>query len=557
MKKKIRNLMIVVCSLAAVLCTGILPAANVQAAQIQEKELEEYIMDGIAKAHIPGMSISIVNEEKELYCASFGVSNGTSSDYVLGSVSKSFTAAAIMRMVEDSELRLEDTVSNYLPQYKEIAEVTIGELLHQTSGIAWDETMDDLKVTDCKGSFRYSNCNYNVLGEIIEVVSGMSYEEYVSDNILDPLEMTSTYSLRENNSDSNELVTGYQNYFGFPFVSPMEYDEDENWSQPAAGYMISDVKDMAKYLQMYLNNGDKVLGKESVEHMLKDTVDASTDSTIAEDMFAKNTRYGMGWVEQEAYGEKIYYHTGKVESYSAIMAILPKQKLGITMLFNSMDFLVGDKILSDFAKGVISMQMGQEPVKLNANTYFVNHAIIDGVLLAFLLLAWIPIFTMSVWMRRRKKKVFWIGIVFDVLLHVALPTVVLLVMPMMFKWFIIRRFVPDIFYSIVVIVASFYLGGVIKLIAGTYLLLTRKKRKEEGTEAEESRKEQMITEAVVSEEKAEKERNSQTEENVKTEETADSGKAKETVEETANEKAEINQKETENPETAEKNIDRN
>ena len=184
MRRKVMAVMTALVCTISILCTGAVGKAD----SIHEKELESYIIEEMSSANIPGMGISIVSSEKELYCAAYGAAQETESDYVLGSLSKSFTAAAIMHLQEEDELSLEDTVSDYLPKYSAVSDVTISQLLHQTSGISSEERMSNLQGKGQKGTFEYANANYNLLGEIVEAVSGLSYEEYVSDNILDPLE---------------------------------------------------------------------------------------------------------------------------------------------------------------------------------------------------------------------------------------------------------------------------------------------------------------------------------------------------------------------------------
>ena len=260
MGRKFSALILSFACLFSVLCAD----CDVQARVIHENDLEDYIMEEMSAANILGMGISIVSADKELYCAAYGTAQKTSSDYVLGDLSKSFTAAGIMRMVEDGDLSLEDTVSDYLPKYKSVSDVTVQELLYQTSGITAKQRMSELEVTEKRGTFENAYANYNLLGEIIEEVSGMTYEEYISDNILDPLDMVSTYSLRTENDESEEMLTGYQSYFGFPSALRYQYDKEDDWIQVPSGYLISDIKDMGKYLQMYLKEGDSVLSKDSV-----------------------------------------------------------------------------------------------------------------------------------------------------------------------------------------------------------------------------------------------------------------------------------------------------
>lgn len=445
-------------------------SSAVQARVIHETDLENYIMEEMSAANILGMGISIVSADKELYCAAYGTAHKTSSDYVLGDLSKSFTAAGIMRMAEDGDLSLEDKVSDYLPEYKSLADITVQELLYQTSGIAFEQQMSELEATEGRGTFEDAFANYNLLGEIIEKVSGMTYEEYISDNILDPLDMTSTYSLRTGSDESSELLTGYQSYFGFPSALRYQYDKEDDWIQVPSGYLISDIKDMGKYLQMYLKEGGDVLSKDSVHRMLYDGVVIPSGSRLPGELFDGSARYSMGWIEKEVKGQTILYHAGKTENFTSLMVLLPDLDLGITLLFNSMDYMVGQKLIRTLEEGIISIEMGETLVKIDSKSYLLGHGAADAVMLFALIASWMPILLMGGWIRRRKKKLIYVpGLIVDILVQIVLPTVLLFVLFGLVPSFIVKRFVPDVYITVIAVSGSLYLGGAVKLIAGIIL----------------------------------------------------------------------------------------
>lgn len=497
MRRKVMAVMAALICTISILCT----ATEGKADSIHEKELESYIIEEMSAADIPGMGISIVSSEKELYCAAYGAAQETDSDYVLGSLSKSFTAAAIMHLQEEEELSLEDTVSDYLPEYSAVSDVTISQLLHQTSGISSKERMSNLQGNGQKGVFEYANANYNLLGEIVEAVSGLSYEEYVSDNILDPLEMTSTYSMRTGADLSEKLLTGYQNFFGFPFPLKHQYEEDDDWIQVPSGYMISDAKDMGKYLQMYLNKGGRILTSESVDAMLNEGVDMSSDRSMEDEFFEGTAQYGLGWMAKQVEGQTVYYHSGKTEAFTTMMVLLPEQDLGITMLFNSMDFLVGQKLIEQLEEGIVSLEMGNTPEQIDSHAYLIQHGLLDGVMLLLVILSWMPVFLMGVWWKRRCQKTFSpLGLAADVIIHIVLPTALVIILPSIVPIFMVKRFVPDVYYVFCVVTASLYFGAVVKLLAGVVLILKKKK----GNLPEEEDKKEVPVQEKVSQKESEK-----------------------------------------------------
>ena len=498
---------------ASVLFGGVGAKAEV----IHEKSLEEYILSQMTSAHVTGMSISIVSSEKELYCAAYGAAEKTTRDYILGDLSKSFTAVAIMRLAEDSELRLEDPVGDYLPEYQKISDVTIKDLLQHTSGITEYEVMSDIQAKGKKGSFRYATANYNLLGKIIEAVSGTSYMEYVSDNILDPLDMKSTYSLENISEHKGEMVTGYRNYFGFPFAYKNAYNAKEDWMQVPSGYLVSDVKDMGNYLRMYLEKGGKVLSKKSVKTMLSSGVSVGDDQGIRKEIVDSEACYAMRWIEKKVAGERMLYHTGSVENYTTAMILLPGKDLGISLMFNGADALAGQKLIEQLEAGILAIELGQKPSSVDGRAFYAKHVSVDVAMIVLLLGAWVPIFLMGFWRKRRRDNLSSpMGIGIDAMVHLVLPTILLIIMwqAMPIMW--MRRFYPAIYYVSLAVIASLYFGAVVKVIAMVIYALRGSGEDDEEIEnlesAEEGQSEKKEEETVEPKEKAEGELSEEKEE---------------------------------------------
>ena len=490
MKKKIMGLWIACICAVSMLLTGTVSHAEV----IHETDLEKYILEEMSAAHVLGMSISIVSPNKELYCAAYGQAQNTDMDYVLGGITKSLTATAVLHMAEVKDLALGDTVADYLPNYQAVGDVTIRELLYQTSGIAPEERMSDLQGLGTRGEFADANANYNLLGMIIEKVSDISYEEYISDTILDTLEMESTYSKRNDTGMDGTLLPAYQGYFGFPFAAQYKYDKNEDWMQVPAGQMISDVKDMGKYLQLLLNHGGELLLGNSVEQLLYGDVPvADTD----EKMFGGSASGGMAWLAKEVDGQPILYSTGITENYNTAMVLLPEKDLGIVMMFNSTDFLVGQQLINKLQEGIVSIELEREPEQIDRDVYMTQHGIYDVIMVLLVLAAWMPILLMGVWCKHRRKKLFSIpGIIIDILIQLVLPTALLFILPETFPVFLIKRMTPDIYYVGLAIILTLYLGAVIKIIAMIILRLLPQQATEETTVTEETAATEIASEVM-------------------------------------------------------------
>lgn len=235
-------------------------------------------------------------------------SNATPNDSYtkieLGSVTKQFTATAIMLLQEQGKLSVNDTVDTYIPEYVCGADVTVENLLNMTSGIpdylnsmiylnnigeinmmepvGFEDVLDFANSNGLEftpgSTFRYSNTNYMILGEIIARLSGMTYEEFIEKNILQPLDMTNT-TMNMNDADA----VGY-------LIDGTEGDKSDTTYFGAAGEMASCVVDMNKWLSGLTDC--KIVSADSLNQMFYDN----------------GMGYGYGWFISD---NNYYWHTGQ------------------------------------------------------------------------------------------------------------------------------------------------------------------------------------------------------------------------------------------------------
>lgn len=488
MKKLLAGFTAAVLAVTAVFSGGL----AAQAAGYHEYDVEKYVMEELSAASIPGVSISIVSDQKEIYSATFGVDGKTASDYVLGNLTQSITALAVLSLAEDGEIRLEDDITEYLPE-NALQGVTIEQLLHQTSGITKETTRDHLEVKGPAGVYQNAYVNYTILGELIEKVSQETYEEYITENILDACKMESTYSLRQNPELEGEMSSSYRNYFGYPSLKKYKYDAKDNWVGISSGHMISDVKDIGNYLQMYLKDGGEAIRPENIAGVLQNTVPV-TDESREDSLYGTTESYGMGWMSTEYKGEEIYYQSGVLEDQMTMMFLIPDRNVGVVMLFNGGDYLVGKKLMEKVCVGVTDIILGDKPARIDKKTYLVQHGVIDLILLVMLLGACMPIFLSGIWRKRASREFNVIRLAKDLALQIVLPTLILLlVTKQVFPWSLLLRTVPDIAMVLIAVIVLLYLGGALKLVRGLLLFISYKMDSEkymEALEAEEEEKEQ-------------------------------------------------------------------
>lgn len=418
--------------------------------------IDEYLAKEARKAHIPGMAAIIVDKKNVLFSETYGDCGSIDAPFIIGSNSKSFTAAAIMQLAEQGMISLDEHIGTYIPGIREGDKITVKQLLNHTSGIRTYDTYENFKVTSAQGRWMYANVNYSILGRIIEAVSGTSYTDYVKERFFEPLGMDHTYtSLAE--AKNNGLVNGYRNYFGIMVKEEVAYPEQKiaGWLSIPAGYIISSASDMGKYLQFYLNEGMGILKPDSIRAMLYDNVRVTEDAS-----------YGFGWGVLENFAEPVFYHNGLVENYISYMFILPESETGCAILMNCNDYLVANALTSSIFNGVLALLLGEEPQHIGANEYETKHLILDAICLAITALCIMPLLLIRRWRKRRmngsRKKRAAIGFI---LLHILVPSL-LLIFPKTagVPYAVVKEFVPDFYVVLIGNAIIAYAAGIIKLI---------------------------------------------------------------------------------------------
>ena len=258
------------------------------------ESVEDYVRRVCEIGNVPGMSIVVLDNEQEYYI-NVGYADkydniGMNSEIKceLGSTTKAFTALGVLLLEQDGKLDRKDSVKDYLPWFRptyngEEVNITIEHLLCHTSGIpAW--TIADLPVgtIDNAGLLEdtvkgiqsvnldsmpgtvhgYATINYDVLALIIEKVSGTAYEDYIENNVLEPLGMSHSY-FRVDDTKPEQLAQGYR----YMFMRTAKYDAPCFYGNTAAGYLVSNTEDLAVWMkaQMGILEMD---GIEKIEHAI-------------------------------------------------------------------------------------------------------------------------------------------------------------------------------------------------------------------------------------------------------------------------------------------------
>jgi putative ATP-binding cassette transporter len=313
-----------------------------------EKDVEKEISSDFQKGEIPGLSLVIIDRDK-LLIKSYGYYNDQKRNPVtqntlfqIGSCSKAFVALAVFKLVDQGLIGLDKKVSAYIPwftvYYNKIeVDITIRQLLNQTSGIPWNtiakipETNDpdalEKTVRTIVGinlhripgkQFEYATLNYDVLALVIEKVTKQAFGSYLQQQILTPLQLSHT-SLGTP-VDSSIMSEGYK----IGFFKPRKYAAPIYRGNNPAGYVTTNAMDMAKWLR-YQMNMDTTLLTAAINQTHR------RDETVPP---VNNVSYACGWYTS-LNGDNLIFHDGRNPNFTAFIGFNPIQKFGVVVLANS------------------------------------------------------------------------------------------------------------------------------------------------------------------------------------------------------------------------------
>ncbi len=313
-------------------------------AQAQVPLIETYLDDAFPASGAPGMAYAVVKDGAVQSGARGEVLLGSGeavtpdTPFLLGSISKSFTALAVMQIVEAGEVELDAPISRYLTEFGDgpAGAITIRQLLSHTSGYSTlqgndrhlDRTgsADELAQSVARSAqagpdhapgtrYEYSNANYRMLGRVVEVVTGSDFATYVETNILQPLGMANSFV--SDGQDHPQMATGHTPWFWSKRA--FEPGRTHRINAPAGG-IVASANDMALYLAMMMNGEDDILSAKGKAMMMRPASPVSPG-------------YGFGWMLIA--GGETAYHTGTSPGVETQASMAPGERLGVIALVNS------------------------------------------------------------------------------------------------------------------------------------------------------------------------------------------------------------------------------
>lgn len=322
-------------------------------------EVDNFVRAQLAERHIPGAAIAVIKNGRVVKTGGYGLASvefnvpaTKETVFEIGSVSKQMTAAAIMLMVEEGKINPDEKISKYLPNTPDAwKNVSVRNLLTHTSGIksytglsgfeltkrlSRDEFIKSLGVHPLEfetGSrYLYSNSGYNLLGFIIETVSGKSYWDFMRERIFKPLGMNATADRDPKYIIANR-ATGYE--WENNALVGRDYDLTDVFS---AGAIVSTVTDLAKWDAAWRN--DTLLKKAS-------RMQAWTPATLSD---GKPYPYGFGWRISEIRGHRLVAHSGQTAGFGANISRYVDDDLTVIALTNLGEIGMGTVLANGIAK---------------------------------------------------------------------------------------------------------------------------------------------------------------------------------------------------------------
>lgn len=336
--------------------------AQAQPAFVKDS-LDTYIERALKQWNLPGLAIAIVKDGKVVVSKGYGVREtgkpgkvDENSLFMIASCSKAFTATSLSLLESEKKLKLDDSVTKWLPYFKlndpaVTNMVTIrdllchrigletfqGDFVHWDSNLSREDIIKQLAKYKAPYGFRtkfgYCNTAFLAAGEIIPKATGTSWDDFVQQRFFTPLGMTRTSTIATGISGDANACKPHSYVDGKMAVIP--YDNVNNLGP--AGSINSSVNDLSHWIMMQLDSG-RYNGKTVVPFsVIRQTRQLQTPTNRLSPLFPSThfSGYGLGWFLNDYGGKSVVYHDGGAGGFISNVTLVPEEKLGIVVLTNS------------------------------------------------------------------------------------------------------------------------------------------------------------------------------------------------------------------------------
>ncbi len=357
-------------SVGTALILGVFPAA-IAAGSLEAQQspdlpaLDRYVAAAARDWHVPGLAIAVVKNDSLVFAKGYGVIEmgkpgvvNEHTRFAIGSTTKAMTSAALAMLVDEGKLHWDEKVIDILPEFRlydpyATRELTVRDLLTHRSGLGstdlmWALSGNDysqaemirrLRYVQPSHSFRsewdYQNVVYAMGGYIVERVSGMPWATFVQTRIFDPLGMTESIPLvAQLDGKPNVAIPHAESHDTIRVVPRRSTD-----NIAPAGSVWSSVSDMSKWMRFVLDSGrvgnKRLISVATFKELIAPQIRAPMDEYPALSLANPNTfSYALGWFVQDYRGHTVWMHTGSIDGMSAIIGLLPSERVGVYVLEN-------------------------------------------------------------------------------------------------------------------------------------------------------------------------------------------------------------------------------
>ncbi|MBU0489876.1 MAG: serine hydrolase [Bacteroidetes bacterium] len=348
-------------------------------------QIDSILSVSLTKWNVPGMAVTIVSSSDVLFSKGYGVTEVGKAEkvddntmFAIASNSKAFTSAALAILVDEEKIAWDDKVRNYLPWFslydpfvnenmtirdllchRSGLETFSGDLLWYASNYSREEIIRRARFLKPKYGFRtqfgYSNIMFLTAGEIIPVVTGKSWDDFVKERIFKPLGMTRSVTSTKDLAKLSNVASPHTESNGKIIAIPWL-----NWDNIApAGAIIASVTDVGKWLMLQLGkgefNGTRVFSEKASWEMWSPNTILNVSSGSARLWPTTHFKsYGLGWTLNDYRGRKIVSHNGGYDGMISNTVLVPEEDLGFAILTNCnstlyypMVYAILDALLND------------------------------------------------------------------------------------------------------------------------------------------------------------------------------------------------------------------
>ncbi|MEN8155431.1 MAG: serine hydrolase [Bacteroidota bacterium] len=368
---------------------------NTLNAQLSTREVDRLVEDAMEKFTVAGVAVGIVKDGEIIHARGYGLKSVDTKErvdqhtsFAIASNSKAFTSAALAILVEEGKLSWNDRVVEHIPEFKMYNDYVthnfnILDLLTHRSGLGlgagdlqfWpsgsDFTMEELltnfqyfePVSAFRTKYDYDNILYLVAGEVIKRVSGKSWETFVQERILEPLNMDNSSTMPASKSGLENLASPHLAEEGVLKTIPW-FEHDPERINGALGAVLSNADDMCRWMLAHLNGGkygetleNQLFTAASQQEMwrIHTTINVKPDSRYNPHF----SGYGLGWRLSDMNGKMSVSHTGDLSGMLSKTIMIPDLELGVVVLTNS--YYGGAGVFRAISQTIVDSYLGMEP----------------------------------------------------------------------------------------------------------------------------------------------------------------------------------------------------